>query len=641
MLRLVMAALLLLLVAACQHPEQPDVPVQGVRIAVRIVDQSREAVPGATVRFREEGATTFGGFGRVITGGDGVVEQTFTIPSIGTRFDFEVTPPVDPEISDSVLTILDVAIPCRDTTVEIVLERTVAVACGVTIPDETLASSLCLNFARSDLVCTPAFIVDCPRPMTISAPPLTVIPGATLALRVNGRLQTSPATLANPGDACEICMQYGPTSNGTSGAQRVDVTAAAPGIAPYRLLTVDFSAESKCDSCQCPAPLTVIHPRTGFDTVCVGEVDEQAIDLGTLVNTNQVCDLVFTRERGPSNGAIRITSFNNGSNVLEPGQTIRDLELSVRATVTGDIVDTIVYRMQTRTDDGSIRDCGELTIALNLRAVAPPCPLTLGGTLIVPNDPTRSNPLNAEICASAQRTVCITNPSPFCDLDIASMRISGPDASQFSVSGGLFPTSVAPGATECFTIDFTPDRAYYLASGTPPRSTFTATLAITTHCGVETRPLVGQIPAPRVPPLRLFPVDCPVNPNTGITVRADGSIVTDQQAGPGALISVISIDAAGQTADLNINTAYTFLRGGLTDQTPLCDLRFDPATLAACRSTGAAGVQTVRPGEVYLFSYTYNGCDFCALLWVESVDAASPTRTCPQIQFRICSPLAF
>ena len=633
------AAVLLLVLAGCQEPTQPDVAVEGVRIVVRIVDQSRVPVASALVRYRESDSASFGGFGRVMTGADGVVEQTMTIASSGAVFDFEVTPPADPEIGDAVILVEDVRIPCRDTTIEIALQRTVDVPCGVTLPAQTLASSICLNFRRSEIICTRAIVTDCARPMTISAPPITGIPGATLLLRVNGVPQASPATLANAGDACEICMEYRPTTNGSAGAQRIDVTASAPGVAPYRLISVNFSGESKCDSCGCPPPLTMTLPANDLDTVCVGEETELEYDLGSIVNTNQACDLIYTRVRGPGEG-VRVRSFNGGSSVLGAGSSMGPFRILVTPARAGAMNDTVVYRVQTRTPSGGLRDCAELTLVLRLLAVAPPCPLQLTGSLIIPGDSTRSAPLAADICATASREVCISNPSTRCPLRIDDMRITGRDASQFRITPNSFPREVAPTGTLCFTIEFSPDRAYYLSSGTPPRSTFTATLEITTACGTTTRPLVGEIPPPRVPPLRLFPVDCAVNPNTGITVNNDGSIVTDQ-SGTGQLITVRSIDLAAGTAQLNIMTPYRFLRTGLTDQTPLCDLRFDAATLDACRSTGPGGVQTVRPGDVFLFTFSHGGCDVCALLWVESIDPASPTRSCPQVQFRICSPLVY
>jgi hypothetical protein len=641
--------LLALLLGACQTAVEPeDIQISDVVVSVRVVDQGGKGIAGVEVRYAADSmATVLAPFGSGRTAEDGTVSQIFTIPASGSRFTFEIAP--GDVVPGAPARRLDsVFIPCKDYVMEVEIPREQTVVCGEQLPDEDLSTSICIDTRSADTICTALLDPLCTRPMVISAAPdLGAIPGATLLLRVDGTPRTGSSVTLQTGERCEICMVYRAQQQKSSGSQRVAVTGTPNGQPPYRLLDVDFSAESKCDSCSCPAAVTLAYPAVDADTICVGETSDISINLARVVNSNERCDLVFSLEKGPQNPALRISSFNGGENDLAPGSSLGRLRLQARPTVAGAITEQIVYAMRTRGRDGTLSECGKLTINVRIQAVAPGCPLTLTGTLIDRSGPGRTLPISQNVCDSgtgSARTICIENPSQLCALTLTDGILRGGDRSQFELDGaGRFPIEIPPGGRECIEVRFLPTREYYLASGNPPRSKFTTELTISTICGDSILPITGIIPDPKIPPMRLFPTDCSVNPNTGIRTQSDGSIVTDQLVGGNFLVTIqsITISPGGNSAVLDIRTPYKLLRSGLTDVTPLCDLRFDPAARAACGSLGSAGLQTVREGEVYIFNYNYQGCDFCALLWVESIDPVSVTRSCPQVQFRICSPLVF
>ncbi len=644
-----MAALLALIfvplvLASCQNPTEPDATIPSVKVTVRVEDQSKEPIESAAVAFRRDLAQTlipFGPNGR--TGSDGTTTQVFDIPANGQRLLFTVTPPATVEF-DTSAAIRDsaVVVGCRDSVYVFTLPRLLSVPCNQALPDQNLHLQLCAAVTPRDTICTRRISLLCPAPIGISVQPAQLgFPGATLLMRRNGADQpigTSSVTLNSATDNCEICMIYAAQAGLANASRTVSVTASPAAGAPYRLLDVNFSAETTCDSCSCQGSRTVDAPP---QTVCVGASTDFSVNLSAIRNSAGSCDLIFTPERLPQAGGLRVVSFNNGRTTLGPSEALTTMRLTAAPTAPGTFADSAVYRMTTRSRSGNTAQCGTLTVRFRLDAVGPTCPLVLSGSLVDPADSTRAIPLTADVCSSASGTVCMNNTGAQCPLEITGVRLVGGDVTQFDISVPSGPPlSIPTRDSACIKVTFKPTAAYYLASGTPPRRDYATTLEITSQCGRRLVPIAGHIPDPRVPPLRLFPTGCIVNPNTGIRLMDDGSINIDQVARSSYLITVQSINAAApRSAVLVISTPYKFLRTGLSDATPLCSLRDDPATLPGCNSATAGGPVVVREGDVYVFHYVFNGCDFCALLWVEAIDDVSPTRTCPQVQFRICSPI--
>lgn len=581
---------------SCQSLLEPDPQVANVRITIRVTDKSNKGIPGIAIKFRQETIELLDPFGPGTTDGNGQAVAAVQIPITGARYVFSLGG-ITPDGCDTIEITDTMRIPCQDTVIVYsVVRHGCPISCDTVLADEVLGVTICTGMRT---VCSnPVSFNSTCLPVIVNGMPANpAFAGADIYPELNGMRTQFPVTLSATSDVFNLCMNYqGQTSGitGTAGV-RVDITT---GGTTRKLYNVQLTGLTSCDSCVCPSVKAVRFPTAGEDTLCFDSVTSRTIALlPSLINTNSTCDLDVRVAGNPANRAIRIVSLNNGSTIVRPGATVGPLEVSISPIAPGFINETVDIVVRTRNSKGVTTICDTLRVSLHFRVLSPACPLTLDGNLIASQSPRRTDSMRATICFDTIRTLRLRNESTHCPLRILGASIIGanPDVSLFGIVGPTFPTSIAPDGSIDFTVKFMPTRDAFVTANR--RTVYSAILLIRSQCGTDTLRLIGVVEDAFAVPARLFTVDCR--------------------------------DPAVQIA-LAVNPAM-----------PFCDLRNNPTTIAACASSaGVSGPRTVKPGDLYLLKYKINDkCPFCALIWIEQIDDAGPTRACPQVQFRVCSPI--
>lgn len=640
-----LVVLLALAWCACQEPVEPDLSLVGVGVLIRVVDQGGNGVPDLKVRYGPEESGDRLPFGTA-TDGNGEIRTSLDVPIGGVDYWFDVFGRTASGSDTAIVTGRRFHLGCRDSTYEIPIRQCACVRCADawTFDDENLSATLCTG---GRVLCSRVISFDCDS-VRLDITRANDIDGAVF-FRMPGNVPLpigpSGIILDNAGDTCLVCMNYQARPPKASGTTSVSIEATVPGRPRQRLFNVKFTGITSCDSCNCPLMRSVRHPSVGADTLCSDTTERVTVKLDSVVrNTNNDCDLDVRIIGGPRAGDVKIVSFNGGSSLVSPGRSLGALDLSITPSAAGKAIDDeILVAVRTRSKDGFTTPCDTLRVGLHFYMRPLPCPLTLGGNLIASQSPLATGPIDAVVCGSDGNALRLGNPSPHCRLRIFSIAIVGPDAGLFSVDNAA-PFAIPETSATDVHVTFAPTRDVYVNSGNPRRAIYTASLVIRSVCGTTTLPLTGRVSDPFAVPARLFTYGCPVDSNTAFYVLDNGSINTSQDRSRLLVITVSSVNtaAAPRTAVVNFGQPYALAPVVVDPNRSFCALSNDPSVMAACegaRSTGRAGTQTVREGELYVLVYLYRSCPFCALIWVEQIDPAGPTRPCPQVQFRICSPI--
>ncbi|MBS1914576.1 MAG: hypothetical protein JST22_21515 [Bacteroidetes bacterium] len=644
---LTLLATLLLTVAlgACQNPDEPNPTVANVSATVLVKDQGDNPVRNVKVYVNDPQSVRKLA-GRTDEHGEVVVVRA--VPLSGTVLAFDVADTL-PNGADTILAgNQQYRIGCRDSLYTIIVSRRTIVSCSepIVAGAESLVAAICTG---SRVLYTRPISFACGFPVTLDVAPVS--PGfanGTLIVRKNGQALpagTSRVTLTQASDSFDLCFRYDAAASKASGSAAIGVTATILGGTPQPLLNVTLTGITSCDSCSCPIVNDISYPLTGPDRLCPGVPANVSIDLSSIVNTNRTCDVEAVVVSGPQSQAVQLVSFNGGVAILHPGDKLGRLQLSVTPpSAPGTYTDRVRFVVRTRTPDGGSIPCDTASVNYSYIVAGQSCPLQLSGDLIASQGPpVTTTTFQTSVCSSQNRTLCMKNTSNTCPIAITRMEITGTDAALFSIAPSGVPATIDAGQNKCFTVTFAPTLAAYHASGTPPRTAYTASLAVESACGVTTMNLTGQINDPKMVAPRLFPFTCAPDTSIGFVILPDGSVNSAQDPNGDFVVTVESIDlTAPRSASVRFKRPFKLVRSGVTSSS-VCDQRFDPAVAAAFNSAAAsAAPQTIHQGDLYVVSYDFGGCPFCALLLVESFDdPAPPLRNCPQVQFRVCSPIVF
>lgn len=641
--------LLALALCACQDPVEPDLKVAGVQILVRVVDQGNTGVRNVQVRYADRLGGEQSSFGT--TNEKGEVSATIQVPIAGADYWFDVFERTPSGPDTAIVTGQHFHIGCLDAQYVIPVVRTVEVACDSSwrFDDEMLSTTLCTGTSE---ICSRRISFNCDN-VKVEITRSNDVQGAIFTLKPGNTPIPSGSTtvvnLAKAGDACSVCMSYTAQSGKVSATSNISIEAASAGNPKARVFDISFTGITSCDSCACPTVSAIRYPAADrSDTLCWDTTATIQVPMGALVNTNQNCDLGTQLMRGPIDADVKVLSLNGVPSsqwgTIAPTRQCGPLVVSVRPSTAGkEINDEVLIVARTQNRSGMTSICDTIRVGLHFVIRPMVCPLILGGDLIASQSPLTTNAIRTIVCSDKQVSLNIKNPSPYCPIQLTDISISGADASLFRVD----PSDAAeltPGATRTFSVHFYPTYAAYIANK-PPRDVYNATLTIRSECGTTVLPLTGIVQSPSAVPARLFTYNCPVDSNTAfVVIDLDGTVGVNQQAG-GATVLTVQSATITPTRSAVLQFAYPCIKvKGVTVNPlqPFCDLRDNDTVRSDCKGLHVGGPGksvTVREGDLLLTSYPYHGCPFCALIWVEQIDPAGPTRPCPQVQFRVCSPI--
>lgn len=669
-------AAILLVVAgmSCQRPTEPNPTTSGVVITVLVTDQGGAPLSRSSITFTPSTSVT--GLRDGLTNAGGLLENIAVVPVNGAGAIIRVEPPPgEPELANAQPITRTVLVPCSDTIYRFVFSRTVIATCGQTLPSRTYPLlSLCPKKKATDTVCGPLISHDCPDNVDISISAISpAIPGATLIVRgANGASLNQNFTLA-PGVRFEVCMAFTPTNNNQpvrGGSVVITGTRQSNGQ-NFQLITLNFSAESRCDECSCPSTgFLITEPNAAgqFDTVCTTAAGGQiiSIPLGSVRNTNDKCTMVFTPVNGISaaNSAdLRLISFNGSSFELKPGDALSTLDLLFSPTQARQYLDTLSYSISLVTSDGRITRCDSL-LSIIFRGLG-----SEGACLI---DIQRSTLLLKPLANPPQtdtliqrmdqrvdpgKTICIKNQSTKCALTVTNIVLSGADAGVFEIDPSSFPLTIQPNTTQCFTIGFFPTSNDYWVNGRgiPPEKTiFNATLDITTtgSCSITQLPIHGKV----IPPD--FNANC--LQEWGRNAYKAGMFFTDKGEmifRPSDIRDSLAVTVSGFDNTVAPTRATLFSKdfcyfkpvGKLNLATGnICDFRNNYVVNCPDRSgfgnpgNGYLPTLDVTVGDVVLISYFRDGKTLCAVMIITDIDLDKRPQVGtgqPQVCFQLCFPI--
>jgi hypothetical protein len=664
--RVLLLAAIAIAIHGCQQANEPNRTVTGVVVTALVVDQAGRPVPDAFVRYAPgaNAASPLSQFER--TDIEGKVSFVADVPTSGAVYTFEVEPPGN--YSPQPLRRDSVFIPCQSSTIVFQVVRLANLPCGRS-GSESLEISLCLDQETSRSALSALVTNNCPATVsfvTTVAPSLAGLPGLSISIVDPQGTALGNTFQRTPGQSFQVRCVYAPPATQEPATQGAVIVEGNDGQGNTTTYTVNLSATARiCQSCPCPPEERIIHPAPpAYETNCVGADPKRvSVTLSHIANPSSRiggCEYVYTLLPSESfrTGAFEAVSFNGETGVttvLGPQQSLQPLVVLFAPKAAGEVIDSAVFIVRTRDQNGNPGTCPPRRLAVILRGLggAGVCEIVQNpaDTTLLRTTTNRLYQCIGENDPDQRKRLCIRN-SGSCPITVHAAVRSQP---------GLFTVTpdslvIDAGRQDCFDVTFNPTERTVWPNGrtSPAVKVFNDEILIT-GCATASIPLTGNAMT-----------DCGVVNDMCLIKYGEANnkwrqgIVLDERSNVISKANEISTsqaymwisdmiatdpNPANWRAQFNAPAGVTFYR--ITNR-PRINSSEDICTWlqdyrAYCPD--AVGLTPEKPITLGLYDVVLvkirfaAGDTYCGLLWIKSFykDALDPFGV-PQVCFDLCYP---
>ncbi len=616
---------------SCQLPNEPTAINVPAVLRIRVRDQANTALPGSKVfLIRKDGSV--GVSPTAIDEATSTYIYQLEVPIIGEAYTIIANPPQSTAtttyspLRDSLTFIM----PCRDHLETIVFTRHDSVPCGTNIERTLDFETVCVDADTTISLVAGIFTHNCTPPATITSVTATTINGFTNVVSFENPQTpiTTYPTSWQAGRGLSVKVTYTSVAHQPFSLDGNDIVI---NVAPNVTITIHLKGKGiLCKHCDCPQLDSVSFglDGTGKDTnqVDIGDPAKlTTIDLSSITNSNdQSCDLLVTQLRSFKRPELRVLSFGGASGAtaatLSSKQTLGSMIVEFTPIVRGEFVDTSFYKIQKRASDGTITDCDTLPIIYHGKVVLGICTIdtikTNGYAKSFLKNDTIANCIGVD---ENFRMICIKNTGDGkLRFDLKYLLNDPQFQIRYDTAGVHYngeTITLAPGASECFSIRFVPDGNKVLATK-PPTTIFNNSIVL---CNFTLR-VVGQ-----AYPVCIHCLDGAIS-QYGITTTSYGGFVfvgTDQFTfnstptikpdiyATAVTSTAITLESQSGTTFQLVQSNYTPSKAGIK----FCD---DPIPAGAKALCGSGGTSTITASIHDLIIFR-SASGQCGLIYIDNI----------------------
>lgn len=507
---------LILLINSCQTPNEPVLDIPNVNVCIKVETIEGNPLPSMNIKYKKGKFEVSNSliFGNGVTNSNGMVCQTMPISSEGDIYSFQISTNAYNNIPKQYLDkIYEFNIACKDSIYIIKVPMVIDVPCNQSLPDINPKNLIvCPKVKKVDSIGVGPICINCDSSLSISFnEPANNKYFKILIKDENGTILTGNPFTLKPNQCFYSYLVFDTKGELLPNKSEQITFNVNTDKITYRLVTINYNAESVCSECTCPNDFTLTWPNdTTYYELCSNETTSIGILLKQYLNTNTKCDLKFSLDKDFSNkNLFELISFNNNNYTLSPNSNLDSIKFRFKGNAIGKFTDSIIFKIQTYNPDYNLYEpCNsKLKIKLNLNIIDGQCQFDLNSEIFKGFKSIDStHTFNAGIGTADIKSIGIVNPSS-CPLIITGYSILDKvsQGRPFELIDGNgnppnFPIQIPPKTTKFFFIRFRPDpKDAYPPDGIRKNNLveeFKTKLSFTTssqNCNLGEVPLHGKI----------------------------------------------------------------------------------------------------------------------------------------------------